>query len=208
MRRNVGDIRDRRPLDYCSGMPLDELVDLVTRTRESAGRPIVVGISGYGGSGKSTLARALVDRVPGAVRMRGDDFLDPDRSHRRSTDWDGVDRKRLVDTVLLPFRERRSGTFRRFDWSTRELGAPEHVPHGEVMVVDLIGLFCPETDGALDLRVWCDVPLDEATRRGLGRDTALGRDHTDLWHEVWVPNEGDFDRAFDPREAADVRYVG
>lgn len=59
------------------------------------------------------------------------------RSHRRSTDWDGVDRKRLVDTVLLPFRERRSGTFRRFDWSTPELGAPEHVPHGEVMVVDL-----------------------------------------------------------------------
>jgi hypothetical protein len=56
--------------------------------------------------------------------MRGDDFLDPARSHHRSSDWDGVERIRLRDTVLRPFRSGSGsgGTFRRFDWSTRALG--------------------------------------------------------------------------------------
>lgn len=80
-------------------MDLNKLVARVHRRREDAGRPIVVGISGFGGAGKSTLARALVDALPDAVRMRGDDFLDPQRVHRRSADWDGVERARLVDEV-------------------------------------------------------------------------------------------------------------
>lgn len=60
----------------------------------------MVGISGYGGSGKSTLARRTVGDDPSMVRMRGDDFLDPSRSHRRSPDWDGVERVGLVHEVL------------------------------------------------------------------------------------------------------------
>lgn len=195
-----------RVVTYGSGMQLDDLVAAIVSARRDSGRPIVVGISGYGGSGKSTLARALVERIPAAVRVRGDDFLDPQRSHRRSATWDGVDRARLVDEVVGPFRERRAATFRRFDWGRRALGEPEDVPVGEVLIIDVVGLLCPETEGALDLSVWCDVDLDTATGRGLARDAALGRDHVWLWHEVWVPNERDFDRAFRPRARADVRY--
>lgn len=153
------------------------------------------------------MARTLVDLIPGAVRMRGDDFLDPSRSHRRSATWDGVDRSRLVEDVLRPFREQRPSTFRRFDWKIRGLGAPELVPTGQVLILDVIGLFCPETDDALDLRVWCDVPLDLATERGMSRDAALGRDHATLWRDVWVPNELDFDQTFSPRARADLLYA-
>ena len=46
------------------------------------GSPVVVGISGFGGSGKSTLATWLAQTVPGCVRVRGDDFLDPARVSR------------------------------------------------------------------------------------------------------------------------------
>ena len=187
---------------------LHDLAIAVGAAREIAGHPIVVGISGYGGSGKSTLARALIDLIPDAVRMRGDDFLDPSRSHRHSATWDGVDRSRLVEDVLRPFREERPSTFRRFDWAVRDLGEPEDVPAGQVLILDAIGLFCPDTDDALDLRVWCDVPLDVATERGMARDARLGRDHVALWRDVWVPNESDFDRTFAPRERADVRYTG
>jgi putative protein kinase ArgK-like GTPase of G3E family len=56
---------------------VDTLIDEVGRVRAASGRPVVVGVSGFCGSGKSTLTRALVGAVPGAVRMRGDDFLDP-----------------------------------------------------------------------------------------------------------------------------------
>jgi uridine kinase len=172
----------------------------------SRGHPVVIGISGYGGSGKSTLARALVEQRPGAVRLRGDDFLDPVRSHRRSPDWDGVERARLVDEVLRPFREQRPSTFRRFDWGVGALADPEPVPAGDVLVLDLIGLFHPDALSVLDLKVWCDVDLMTATRQGMARDAALGRDHAALWENVWVPNEKDFEVRFDPRSAADLHH--
>ncbi|MFF2272358.1 uridine kinase [Agromyces sp. NPDC058136] len=158
----------------------------------------------------SRRSRALVELGAGAgagagagvARMRGDDFLDPVRSHLRSSDWDGVERGRLADEVLRPFREGRRSEFRPFDWSARRLGEPRPLPSAEVLVVDLIGLFHPETVDLLDLRVWVDLDLETAARRGKARDEALGRRHDRLWDEVWVPNERDFARRFGPRDQA------
>lgn len=188
-------------------MDLDELTRAIDGAAVAASHPVVIGVSGYAGSGKSTLARALVGRLDRAVRMRGDDFLDPTRSHRRSTDWDGVERERLVAEVLEPFRAERAGQFRRYDWAARTLAAPEPVPAGRIMIVDLIGLFHPVALPALDLTVWCDVDLATARRRGMARDAALGRDFTALWNDVWVPNERDFAARFAPRERADMLYA-
>lgn len=188
-------------------MDAPTLANLISTARRQGGHPITVGISGFGGSGKSTLARSLTNRVEGSVRMRGDDFLDPTRSHRRSSDWDGVERLRLASDVLAPFREQTSSTFQRFDWSARELGPREIVPTGDVMIVDLIGLFHPEATGALDLRIWGDVDLETATDRGIARDALLGRDHVTLWHDVWVPNERDFMDNFSPRDTADAVFT-
>lgn len=185
---------------------LDELTRVVLRRHRELGRPIVVGISGYGGSGKSTLARALVSALPDAVRLRGDDFLDPARVHRRSPDWDGVERERLVEEVLRPFREGVPGEFRRYDWDLDRLSDPEPVPRTEVLVVDLVGLFHPATLPLLDLTVWRDLDLWTATRRGILRDRAEGNDHDRVWVEVWEPNERDFEERFAPREAADVIF--
>ncbi|TDP80535.1 hypothetical protein DEU31_0974 [Brachybacterium sp. AG952] len=185
---------------------ISHLRQVIDARRLERGRPIVVGVSGYGGSGKSTLARDVVEGRSAMIRMRGDDFLDPSRSHRRSSDWDGVDRCRLVSEVLAPFREERESTFHRYDWSRRELGEPESVPAGEVLVVDLIGLFHPESLPALDLTIWMDVPLEAARERGMRRDEELGRDHSRLWEEVWVPNEVDFDRNHAPRDSAEILY--
>jgi uridine kinase len=168
----------------------------------SLGSPVVVGISGFGGSGKSTLATWLAQSVPGWVRVRGDDFLDPSRSHSRSPDWSGVDRVRLAREVLDPFRRGQPGQHQPYDWAQRRLGAPVANPEGEVLVVDLIGLFHPEILDLLDVRVWMDLDLPTATERGLQRDAELGRDHRALWRDVWVPNERDFERNFAPKGAA------
>ncbi|MFB7892081.1 hypothetical protein ACFC1I_07775 [Microbacterium sp. NPDC056044] len=80
------------------------------------------------------------------------------------------------------------------------------MPTARILVVDLIGLFHPESLGALDLTVWCDVDLATAQERGMRRDVALGRNHARLWNEVWVPNDRDFAARFAPRERADIRY--
>jgi uridine kinase len=181
-----------------------QLLDFVGQRQVSLQRPIVVGVSGYCGSGKSTLARRLTEMLPGAYRLRGDDFLDPTRSHLRSADWDGVDRSRLVSDVFLPVREGRQSTFQRYDWSQSRLGHPESLPDADIVVVDLIGLFHPEALPALDLTLWCDVDLETAAERGMARDAALGRDHTLLWQNVWIPNERDFDSLFTPRDHAEI----
>lgn len=183
---------------------LEALVETVAETKEIAGHPIAIGISGFGGSGKSSLAAALASALAGAVQVRGDDFLDPVLSHRRSTDWAGVERIRLADEVLSPFREGRASTFRPFDWRSRSLGAPQPVPRGDVVIVDLIGLLHPELDDVLDLKFWCDVDLGTATAWGKARDAQFGRVHEQLWDEVWVPNEIDFVERFDPRRRADL----
>lgn len=188
-------------------MNQDDVLEYIVERERASDRPIAVGISGFCGSGKSTLARGLVAAIPDAVRMRGDDFLDPARSHRRSSDWNGVDRKRLVSTVLEPFRDGRTSHFQRYDWARRALGPEELLPQARTLVVDVIGLFHPESLPTLDVTIWCDVDLDTAAHRGIARDRKLGRSHDALWRDIWLPNERDFEQRFTPRDTAGLLYA-
>ncbi len=165
-------------------------------------RRIVVGISGYAGAGKSVLARRVVDAVDGAVRVRGDDFLDPVRVHRRSSDWDGVERERLRAEVLEPFRDGRAVQVRRLDWNTGQRGEPTPLPRASVLVIDSIGIFRPDLLPWFDLTVWVQTDLEVARERGMNRDRAAGMDHDDLWTRVWTPNDQAFEQVFSPREHA------
>jgi uridine kinase len=184
----------------------DDLVRAAEGLRSRMPRA-VVGISGFGGAGKSTLARRLVEAVPGAVRLRGDDFIVPSRAAERSSDWAMVDRLRLRDEVLVPYRAGSPGRFRRYDWSTSKLLPSEPLSDAGILVLDAVGILHPDLDEVLDLRVWIDVDLDVATARGKARDRRAGNDHDRLWDDVWVPNDRDFGAAFRPWERADLRYV-
>lgn len=185
---------------------LPDLVSAIERLRERLPRAIV-GVFGFAGAGKSVLARRLVDGLPDSVRLRGDDFLDPVRVHRRSGDWDGVERARMRAEVLEPFRAGRPVAYRPLDWSTRELGETTPLPRASVLVVDAIGLPHPDLSGSFDLTIWVDVDLETALRRGKERDLAGGDARDDLWTDVWSPNDRDFERTFDPSAQVDLTYV-
>lgn len=167
---------------------------------------MVVAITGFGGAGKSTLSKTLVETIPGSVRLRGDDFLDPMRSHLRSPDWDGVERDRIRTEVIEPFRRGDAATYRPYDWDIGELGQPTTLPEATILLVDSIGLLHPDLDGCFDLTIWVDVDLDTAGVQGRARDTRLGRDHDMLWNEVWIPNDRDFAETYDPKGHADLHY--
>jgi uridine kinase len=179
---------------------------IVEAVEALTGEHVVIGISGFGGSGKSTLARSLAATVASCARIRGDDFLDPRRSHTRSEDWDGMERLRLRTEILEPFRAGRSGSFRRYDWAAGALGAAEPIPEARVLIVDAVGLFHPELEGVFDLRIWVDVDLAKATARGKLRDRDLGRDHDALWDEVWVATERAFAEKYGPSDSAQLRF--
>lgn len=190
-------------------MPPVTFAELAVRIEELRLRTprAVVAVSGFAGSGKSTLAKALAETTSSSVRLRGDDFLDPVRSHRRSDDWDGVERTRMRDEVLGPYRRGEPVRFKPFDWTTRSLGPATALPEVEVLVVDAIGILHPDLDGCFDLAVWVDVELEVAGMRGCQRDLAGGHDHERLWTDVWQPNDHDFAARLDPRGRADVLYV-
>ncbi len=188
---------------------MSDIVDIVAaidRLRDVKGR-VAVGVSGFAGAGKSVLARRLVNVVDDAVRLRGDDFLDPQRVHRRSADWDGVDRQRVRDEALEPFRAGNPVAVRPLDWSTGRRGAPTPLPQASVLVVDSIGIFHPELLPWFDLTVWVDVDIDGAQAQGMARDRAAGRAHDTLWIDVWAANDSEFEQMFSPRSRADILYV-
>lgn len=183
-----------------------DIVDAIEQLRATSLR-LVVAITGFGGAGKSTLSRALVDAVPDSVRLRGDDFLDPERSHRRSSGWDGVERARMRTEVLEPFRSGDPVSFRPYDWDAGRLGPITVLPQASVLLVDAIGVLHPDLEGCFDLTVWVDVGLETAGRQGLERDRRNGHDHDRLWAEVWTPNDRDFAAEFNPRERADLLFT-
>jgi uridine kinase len=185
---------------------LADIVTAVEQRRAELGR-VVVAVSGYAGAGKSVLSRGLVDALDNAVRVRGDDFLDPLQVHRRSSDWDGVDRRRIRSEVLEPYRAGRLVAVRTLDWATGLLGKPTPLPHASVLVLDAIGIFHPDLLPWFDLTVWVDVDLEVAQSRGMARDRAAGLDHDDLWSHVWTPNDREFEQTFFPADQADLRYV-
>lgn len=182
---------------------VSDLLDAIEQLLDERDR-VLVGISGFAGAGKSVLARRVVDSVHSAARVRGDDFLDPARVHRRSSDWDGVDRERLRSEVIEPFRAGRDLKVRRLDWATGQLGEPTPLPRASVLVIDAIGLFHPDLLPWFDLTAWVDADLQMAQRRGLARDRAAGLDHDDLWADVWTPNDREFEQMFSPRDHADL----
>jgi uridine kinase len=182
---------------------VDDVLVAIEQLLTERGR-VAVGISGYAGAGKSVLARRVVEALDGAVRVRGDDFLDPIRVHRRSSDWDGVERQRVRSEVLEPFRAGRDVEVRRLDWSTAQLAEPTPLPRASVLVIDAIGILHPDLLPWFDLTVWVNADLQVARARGMARDRAAGLDHDRLWTEVWTPNDAEFEQMFSPRTHADL----
>lgn len=186
--------------------PFDSLLAAVKAKESPTGRPLLIGISGFGGSGKSTLARKLASVLGGVEVVTTDDFWVPEQD-LRSDSWDAYDRDRLAREVLTPAREGQAITYQVFDWDTGALGGWRDVPASPYLVVEGIGLFHPHIFSYFDFTVWVDCPLEVAQERGLRRGREeYGIDETERWINVWTPNDHDFFERYRPDQQADIVY--
>lgn len=160
-----------------------------------------VGLSGFGGAGKTTLATGLARALPRVAVVAGDDFLDPAGCVEVTDDWAGLDRGRLRDQVIDPFRRGEPVRWQRHDW---DAGPAEwhDLPACDVLVVEGVGVIHPSL--SWDLTVWLDATPDVARSRGIARDRGRYDDHETLWRDVWTPTDIAYVARFGPDRTADL----
>jgi uridine kinase len=186
-----------------------DLDSIVARVQALTGARPIVAVSGFGGAGKSTLAVALRDRIDGAV-VAGSDEFHTNFALGRSADWACVDRARMIEQLLDPFRLRGEIRYQRYDWHTNEPGEWRTTSGGaRCLIVEGVGILHPDLLPFFDLTVWVDVPPADAMARAVQRNLlqGAGPEDAELWRTVWAPNDRDFFAKHRPRERADLVYV-
>ena len=198
--------------------------------RELAGRVAAVGparvrvvVDGYTASGKTTFGHELAAGVRelGRPTLRAtlDDFKKPwhdareqgyDRVSGEGYYRNAPDFESARALLLIPAGPGGSGRVALCGHDP--LTGQDHrqttidTPGDAVLVVDAVFGMRPEYDEFWDLRIWLDVPREEALARGIARDTELEgaaeaeRLHRDRYHVA----ERIYISEVDPRTKADI----
>jgi uridine kinase len=159
------------------------VVDRLTAIVAQLPLPARVAVDGVDAAGKTTLADELAARLPAAARLSADDFLrPPEERYRRGREspegyyLDSFDHARLREAVL---------------------------GSADLLVVDGIFLLRPELDDLWDFRIFVEVELEEAIRRGVARD---GAETEELYRRRYAPGQRLYLEAVRPAERADVIF--
>ena len=177
---------------------LDELVAAVSALPSGS----AVGLSGFAGAGKSTLAHEVASVLAGVGVVTGDDFLDSAGCLVVTDDWAGLERDRLREQVLDPWRNGEPVRWERRHWD-RGLQEWCELPPCDVLLVEGVGVLHPSL--SWDLAVWLDVPAETAVAQGIRRDHELYEVDTEpAWREIWAPTDLLFLARFRPDLAADL----
>jgi hypothetical protein len=122
----------------------------------------VVAVDGGAAAGKSSLAARLAGRRPASVVLALDELLDG-----WAGQFDYADRLRAE--VLLPLRQGRPGSYRRYDWLAGRFAERVPVPVPETLFVEGVSAIhgCAEL---ASIRLFLDVPRAVRQRRWIDRD--------------------------------------
>jgi uridine kinase len=188
----------------------DRLVARVRDLVDGLDRPPVVGISGHGGAGKTTLAM----RLAADLGLEPQQVVKLDRLYAAGARATGGLRD-LHDwpVVRAILQDVRSSPGPRLVYPTRQWSGEEgrhDVAMPEVVVVEGIRLFWPDTLPLLDLAVWIDLDPGAAAVRAVARNRAQGDDDAelDLWRTRWLPEGAAYEQQVHPARLAHVVLDG
>ncbi|MDF2823024.1 MAG: hypothetical protein K0R68_432 [Mycobacterium sp.] len=167
-----------------------QLVDIAAGLTATGATTVL--LDGRSGSGKSTLADELARHWESSTVVRLDDIY---------PGWDGlawaIDHVRT--SLLQPRAAGRTGSWRRWDWTTATPSGRQSVDAHQRLIVEGVGALSVANRALADLGIWVEVPADVRKRRALDRDGDTYRPHWDRW----AAQEEVFIGRLDPRSAAD-----
>ncbi len=174
-------------------------------TENAAGNPgpAILAIDGRCASGKSTLGKQLAAEWNAALFHMDDFYLQPhQRTEERLAEPGGnVDRERFLEEVLLPLRERKPVSYRRFDCGTFTFEPARLIDPVPIAIVEGSYALHPQLRDLYDLRIFMDIDPEEQMRRILKRN---GPEAAERFRTRWIPLEEAYFAGCKVRENADI----
>ncbi len=166
-------------------------IDTLVKT----GKPFVVAIDGLCGSGKSTFAE-LLRSVYDCNLFHADDFFLPKElrtPERYATPGGNVHWERIKNEILEPLKQNTAFSYRPFDCSTMDYGAPVHVEPKLINIIEGSYSMHPELISAYDLKIFLKTDPETQLSRICARN---GAEQSRMFKEKWIPLENKYFEAF------------
>ncbi len=164
-------------------------------------KPHIVAIDGKCASGKTSLVEDLAGKIDFSLVSMDDFFLPPEmKTPSRMNETGGnVHYERFIAEVIVPLRENRSFSYRRFSCRTCSyIGARDVASSGLVIVEGSYALH-PAFSRYWDVSFLLTVDSSEQIRRLRLRSP----ERIDAFLSKWIPMENDYFESFRIAEKAD-----
>ena len=147
----------------------------------------VLAIEGRSASGKTTLAEML-EEIYGCTVFHTDDFFL--QAHQRTPErfaevGGNLDRERFYDEVIVPLKENKPVSYRRFDCSTFTLLPPVEIQPQKLTVIEGAYSLHPYFGDYCNISVFLDISKDLQKERILNRNPEMA----DRFFDEWIPLE-------------------
>lgn len=167
------------------------------------GTRIVAALDGFAGAGKSTAAAFLSELFGGAPVVAMDDFFLPAdlRTPERFAQPGGnVHYERFAEEVSPLLHSTKAFSYRRFDCSRMDYGAPREIASFPLVIVEGSYALHPFLRAQYDLTAFFDIEPDEQQHRILQRS---GEAMLRRFVAEWIPMERAYESAFRVKRHAD-----
>ena len=163
-------------------------------------KPVIIGIEGFGGSGKSTLAKMLKEKLNNCEVISIDAFIIKENAQQAKPQDETFDITRLEEQVLKPASGDKQISYQVLDWASNTLGKNIDLLKMDYLIIEGITSFHPNIEHYYDFKIWVDVPIEVAKRRGQLRDK--GNENEVMW-DKWAASDLAYKEKFHPEIKAD-----
>lgn len=177
---------------------LSRMIDKTLRETELT-QQVNIAIDGVCGGGKSTLAQAIAKKYDCNLFHMDDFFLRPEQrtTERYAQPGGNVDYERFQAEVLEHLSDKAGLTYRPFDCSCMELGAPRMVPYRRLNIIEGAYSCHPHFGDIYQVRFFVDLSAEEQKARILARN---GEEKYKRFVNEWIPMENRYFEAYGIRD--------